>query len=374
MPKETSQGVEPPSSTDSVGASQDCGLLECTPPVSMSLASMSDAGEDQGFDTALAGEPLDSQSVCASVTSTLEIITTRISESKDTIPALRNPSSMTQGQHGTVPAPTEVQADTPGIPTAVTYADAMNLALKHPDMSARILNEPLASTCTSACPSPARTASPICGSAFSVKKADCSEPDSAPLPKTTPNVELKKQAPAHTAERPNWALAPDEPKPARKPRSCGSTRDTPTRGDSREARRRNRGPHVGKADVVPSVTPTPSTKLSGTDASVVQPTPKKRLVPDEDSPRSMRKEKAEPWLRRVGSWIEETSKTPQVCPNTTGTCPNLSETPMASETPESASGSAARYRCIVSRCCLRQQHAWNTGRRDTGMHASGHCS
>ncbi|KAI0650575.1 hypothetical protein C8Q79DRAFT_1006826 [Trametes meyenii] len=341
--QETGLEVESPSSTGHMDVSRDCDTLQRTPPismVSMSLTSTSDVGVIRHPPAALAAQSSGSRLVCASVLSTSEFAPTCVSEALDAIPALSDQASISipECQDKANSVPTGVEFDTPDIPTAITYADAMNLALKHPDMSSKILNEPLVS---SACHSPVRTTSPTRNSAVSFKEAG--HPGPPPPPDAVLDARLKRPAPAHTAERPNWALAPDEPKPARKPRSCGSTKSTPTRGDNREERRRNQAPaRVGKAKAMPSVTSSPSVEPSGMEASVVQPAPKKCPAPEETSPnRDLRKEKAEPWIRRVGSWIAETSKMPQVCPNTAGMCPNAGKVPVVSSATSQSSSSAA---------------------------------
>nr|GAT58243.1 predicted protein [Mycena chlorophos] len=93
------------------------------------------------------------------------------------------------------------------IPSPVTYADAANIASKYPELRGKVLKEPLASP-TSSPRSAKPELVPVVESGVanaSVVSINSIETVSLPCTATT------TAAPAHTADRPNWALAPDEP-------------------------------------------------------------------------------------------------------------------------------------------------------------------
>ncbi|KAH9899709.1 hypothetical protein C8Q73DRAFT_787563 [Cubamyces lactineus] len=184
------------------------------------------------------------------------------------------------------------------IPTPATYAEAMNLALQYPEMSSKLLNEPLAS----ACPTPARTASPVRGSA----RTGPASPAAAP----------QKSGPVHTADRPNWAVAPEEPRPNRRSRSRGRTKarkPVGPRGGEQGMYRSNGASAASQTP--PGSTPNLSTRpLVSKPASEQQSPQKSRQAVDSDKgfARDFRKEKAEPWHNRVSTWVETTSSAADV--------------------------------------------------------------
>ncbi|CDO76559.1 hypothetical protein BN946_scf184982.g18 [Trametes cinnabarina] len=181
------------------------------------------------------------------------------------------------------------------IPAPTTYADAMNLALKYPEMSSKILNEPLASTCSSACPTPARSVSPA--------------PSQAPQAcvnlsgRDAIRQGEKRSGPPHTAECPNWALAPAEPNPARQSRPRGRGGQAGTRG-GRGRRRSNWASRTSETPAPPSAR-TKHRLPSKPDA--LEESPEKRLE-EHLSAREFRKETAENWRDRVSSWREQASE------------------------------------------------------------------
>ncbi|KAI0353000.1 hypothetical protein OH77DRAFT_651903 [Trametes cingulata] len=166
-------------------------------------------------------------------------------------------------------------------------------------MSSKLLTEPLASASPSKCPTPARTASPGHGA------------------KKTSDTKAKNPAPVHTSERPNWAVAPDEPKAS--PRSQLSDRHT---ASSHRGKRGNQRSKLGSnaSKTPPATTPNPMAQSPVKKRPQRQQSPEKRsaderLTADKPSARDLRKEKAEPWIDRVNSWVEHTSSTAQTSPS-----------------------------------------------------------
>ncbi|KAI0775951.1 hypothetical protein BD413DRAFT_256748 [Trametes elegans] len=219
-------------------------------------------------------------------------------------PEDRKPETETQPTD----SPNQSAINFPIVPAPSTYAEATNLALQYPQLSSKLLNEPLASACPSHCPTPVRSASPV-------RRSTHASPTRATLTKVaspsdmTPTGSPKK--PAHTADRPNWALAPDEPttrqgRPRERARASLPTRP---RGQSREGERGTRGTNAGKS--IPVQAPAQLTFR--------QPSPDKPPASEVKITRKLRKEKAEPWLHRVSSWVEQTSNTIQKSPEAEST-------------------------------------------------------
>ncbi|KAI0660825.1 hypothetical protein C8Q70DRAFT_972734 [Cubamyces menziesii] len=183
------------------------------------------------------------------------------------------------------------------IPAPVTYAEAMNLALQYPEMSSKLLNEPLAS----ACPTPARAVSPSRTSART-----------GPSPAASP----QKNNQVHTADRPNWAVAPDEPKLGQRSRSRGRTRarkPVGARGEGQDIRRSNEASNA--SNTPPANTPNLPMRPALGKPTSRQQSPEKPKAPQavEKGPvRDLREEKAEPWHNRVTTWVEKTSTAAQV--------------------------------------------------------------
>ncbi|KAJ7228392.1 hypothetical protein GGX14DRAFT_412996 [Mycena pura] len=75
----------------------------------------------------------------------------------------------------------------------ITYADATDIASKFPELAAKVLNEPLAS--------PVRAA----------RDVELAEPEGEAIYPRSIVVERMALSPPHTPDRPNWALAPDDP-------------------------------------------------------------------------------------------------------------------------------------------------------------------
>ncbi|KAI9056522.1 hypothetical protein FKP32DRAFT_1599257 [Trametes sanguinea] len=221
------------------------------------------------------------------------------------------------------------------IPAPLTYADAMNLALQYPEMSSKILKEPLASTCSSACPTPARAVSPVREST-PASMGEATIPSSDSPSKSTSKDGRKQQGPAHTADRPNWALAPAEPRDARQSRSRGRGRGRSTgpagARSGRGGQRSNWAPHPSSTSPA-----TPPNRMN-------QPLPARPqsyphvgpVVKEAVSARDLRKEASENWRDRVSSWREQASEssgqtTPDVqsAPTSSvGVSPALAQVPM----------------------------------------------
>ncbi|KAI0375807.1 hypothetical protein BV20DRAFT_18007 [Pilatotrama ljubarskyi] len=181
-------------------------------------------------------------------------------------------------------------------------------------MSLKLLTEPLASASPSKCPTPARMASgPSDGS--QTRQASAS-----PAMAASDNRPMKP-APAHTSERPNWALAPADRKGAAQFQSPGRSTVQPsataTHRGKRGGKRSKRGSNASKTP--PATTPNPSTQSPVKKRRAQQPSPEKRPTMDKSPARGLRKEKAEPWINRVSSWVEQTSSTIQTSPSGQGT-------------------------------------------------------
>ncbi|KAJ7653489.1 hypothetical protein B0H17DRAFT_1186337 [Mycena rosella] len=104
-----------------------------------------------------------------------------------------------------------------------TYADAANIASKYPELAVRVLNEPLAT--------PVQT---------NVMLPDEDEAEHFFTPQEVQNSSLNADPvfvmPEHTPDRPNWALAPDDPEPDY--RDYRPRRDRRDGGDRRDLGRR----------------------------------------------------------------------------------------------------------------------------------------
>ncbi|KAL7282529.1 hypothetical protein ACG7TL_004000 [Trametes sanguinea] len=195
------------------------------------------------------------------------------------------------------------------IPAPLTYADAMNLALQYPEMSSKILKEPLASTCSSACPTPARAVSPVREPAPTAT-GGATTPSSDSTREDASKDGRKQQGPAHTADRPNWALAPAEPKDARQSRPRGRGRG---RGTGSASTRGSRGGQRGSWASHPSNTPpaTPPNRMRQPLPAKPQSHPEPyegSIIKEAVSARDLRKETAENWRDRVSSWREHASE------------------------------------------------------------------
>ncbi|OJT12524.1 hypothetical protein TRAPUB_10925 [Trametes pubescens] len=262
----------------------------------------------------------------------------------------------------------------PDIPAPSTYADAMNLALQYPEMSKRLLQEPLASS--SNCPTPAgSTAIPA------PKKAAVSAPTRAAAAPADGKTK-KNKGPAHSKERPNWARAIEDLKAdiQQRPRGRSITvASTCIRDGPRNERPSNGEP---TKDETPTSVPTSSaqpladtsrplqpssqtgpvainarssqvkpvvpTKPPPSDASLEEPpvpgkgdsqsqSPEKRPVGLSKS--SLKRERVAVWLPRVRSWVQQTSSVDQASPSAHNTPAGSLETspamaPLESSVPE----------------------------------------
>ncbi|KAF9006604.1 hypothetical protein BDQ17DRAFT_294074 [Cyathus striatus] len=88
-----------------------------------------------------------------------------------------------------------------GIPVISTYADITNIALRYPEAASAILKMPLSA-------SPLAVACAL--NLMALPTSPAKEYNNFTMDSFHPPVADKK-SPAHTPERPNWALAPDEP-------------------------------------------------------------------------------------------------------------------------------------------------------------------
>ncbi|KAH9850748.1 hypothetical protein C2E23DRAFT_298346 [Lenzites betulinus] len=224
--------------------------------------------------------------------------------------------------------------DSPAVPAPSTYADAMNLAIQFPEISSRLLSEPLASAGPSICPTPARPVSPI------------------PAPGSSA-VDKSKNGSAHSTESPNWAQDKAESTAGRPSRARGRGNTQPSGNSRRASRRGSKGKRSAKGSnasktppantpILLSHPPAPGIahprKASPAPHENANPPPIQHILPKEPvipnkpssqqpipdgsciqetvSSRSLRKEKAETWLHRVSSWVEQTSVVQQTSPNT----------------------------------------------------------
>ncbi|KAM5535526.1 hypothetical protein V8D89_010863 [Ganoderma adspersum] len=230
------------------------------------------------------------------------------------------------------PIPT---ATTSVVPSASTYADATNLALQHPEMASDILRRPLSSASASGCPSKFPTPAVSCSVSLQVvppASASCT-PIRAGTPHTAerPNWALAPDVPApgppalaatpkeHKAEHPNWALAKHEPESPADRRSRSRSRgrgrggtgpSSVARGVEQWTRRGSRSSDANRANQVPRIGPTstvisPKQKSECGDALQTVPSQATNL---EDEPQQ--------WLNRVNSWVEQTSRGTTTCPIT----------------------------------------------------------
>ncbi|KAI0638347.1 hypothetical protein C8Q77DRAFT_426935 [Trametes polyzona] len=319
-----------------------------------------------------------------------------------------------------VVTPNNELPERPAIPAPTTYADAMNLALQYPEMSAKLLKEPLASASSSSCPTPLRSRSPARRGIDSLPaKPSFTGGAYSGMSGATPDTKTA-HASGHTTDRPNWALAAEEPRSIPQSRSRGRsivatpigsrsipkpiTHPLPPRPRSRpptpenqlcRSKSRTRPPSQERRttlDEPKPCVPSPPAKSSATT------TPSERAVPDEgrslqssiekppvpaatptveapgqiveapaptiEAPTAAlgdkgpvaqdissttedkappvqavvsavkpQEEKAEPWLHRVSSWVEQTSSIEQASPNThntpmgsSGTSPTMPQT------------------------------------------------
>ena len=202
-------------------------------------------------------------------------------------------------------------------------------------MASDILHRPLSSASASGCPSKFPTPSVSCSISLQVvppASASCT-PIRASTPHTAerPNWALAPDAPApgpptsivtpkaHTPDHPNWALAKDEPKslPDRRSRSRsrgrgrGGTRPSSVIRDSEQwTRRGSRSSNASRPEQLPRTAPTstvvsPQQKSECGDTLPVVPNQPANL---EDGPQQ--------WLNRVNSWVEQTSRGGRTRPGT----------------------------------------------------------
>ncbi|PIL37305.1 hypothetical protein GSI_00998 [Ganoderma sinense ZZ0214-1] len=216
------------------------------------------------------------------------------------------------------------------IPSASTYADATNLALQHPELASDILRRPLSSA------SPSKFPTPSVSCSVSLQVVPPASASCTPIRAGTP----------HTAERPNWALAPDVVAPGR-PGSAATPKEHTSENPnwafakneakspaSRRSRSRSRAQGRGgtrppsttrgaeqwtcRVSLIPDTDQAePATQTVPTSAIV---SPKQKVecynalpVPSEaanleDGPQQ--------WLNRVNTWVEQTSRGPKTCPGT----------------------------------------------------------
>ncbi len=170
---------------------------------------------------------------------------------------------------------------------------------------------------------------------------------SAPVVPPTPYKRLRIGAP-HTADRPNWALAPDEPaepKPVRSRQSGGRGRGRGRRGrvtgsnaiplGSRNRTQDGAAPeeHSSHAPQALASAAYVREKSEATQPSLVQQRSARAL---QDGPAQ--------WLERIDSWLEESAQAPSsaIQHDTTSPCPTTSPAesllPAASLTPKGSQG------------------------------------
>ncbi|KAL1944319.1 hypothetical protein VTO73DRAFT_3504 [Trametes versicolor] len=273
-------------------------------------------------------------------------------------------------QNDTIAASVGVEATVklPGIPAPSTYADTMNLALQYPEMSARLLQEPLASP--SSCPTPARSASPARSAAPSPHKkaADVAPARAAAAPAS--GKSKKNKGAAHSKERPNWARAIEDLKADLQQRPRGrsiAVASSRTHDEPRNGQPSNREPTVDAQPPADASRPLqPSTQAAPIDSRSRQPSPVKPAVSTEpfpsdaspekpsvpgkaDSPpqspekrpvglskRYLKGERVAVWLPRVHSWVQQTSSVDQTSPSAHNTPAGSLETSPAMAPAESS--------------------------------------
>ncbi|KAI0832591.1 hypothetical protein BC628DRAFT_1414876 [Trametes gibbosa] len=263
----------------------------------------------------------------------------------------------------------KVAADISTMPAPSTYADAMNLAMQFPEMSSKLLSEPLASAYPSVCTTLTRPASPVRHAAHPAA-TKVSGPVATSVPSATINEKSKKGS-THSSERPDWAQADTVSTSFRPSRTRGrgiaqsssrsrdvghkgkhgapssNTSQTPFDNTSNTS---SRPPASGKAysrEAAPaqneSVNPSHGQEAlpKGPVASNILParqhSPQRSSITETTSARNLRREKAEPWRHRVSSWVEQTSVVEQTSPNTHFTpARSLGTSPVVVPPPSSA--------------------------------------